>query len=78
MNSMLISWDCKEQPDWDEINSALVKVASPQVYVLDTLCDSYFILVAPKGLTDEAVLAEAAGYFDTTEPNATEGWMVCH
>lgn len=49
--SAVITWDYKEQPDWDKINFALVEQWSAFIYPVDTQSDQFAIVIGPKEMT---------------------------
>lgn len=42
----VITWDYKEQPDWDHINFALVEVSNGRIHPVDTQTDQFAIVIS--------------------------------
>lgn len=42
----VIMWDYKDQPDWDQINFALIEVANGGIHTVDTQTDQYAIVIS--------------------------------
>lgn len=57
MNATLITWDYKEQPDFDEINLALEQTFEPRCFEVDTRSDQFAIVVANRDELEERVQA---------------------
>jgi len=52
----VISWDWREQPDWEEINDWLKELnCRPYFYEVNTGSDSYAVLIANTPLLTEEV-----------------------
>lgn len=58
---ILISWDWKSQPDWDEINDALQDQECPRIFVVDSGTDQFAIVIGDRRVNTEA---QAQAHFD--------------
>lgn len=47
----VITWDWKEQPDWDEVNFALCEQIDAFVHPVDSQSDQYVIVIGPREMT---------------------------
>lgn len=60
---IVVSWDYKEQPDVEEINSALEQVDDPKLFSIQTGDDSCAVVIAPSTTSN----SEAQNFYNENQ-----------